>query len=70
MKTTVLVAALLAAYSMPAFADDAVKTDNAANMSYVDPVTTRDTTTADQSDMQKATVRKSGCMRRQALNMM
>ena len=58
---TVLVAALLAAFSMPAFADDAVKTDDATNMTSVDPVTTSATTT-NQSDMPKTAIKKHGCM--------
>ena len=61
MKTTVLAAALLAAFSMPAFADDAVKTDDAAKMTSVDPMTTA-TTVTNQSDMPKAAVKKRGCM--------
>lgn len=69
MKTTVLVAALLAAFSMPAFAEDAVKTDDATNMTSVDPATTSATTT-NQSDMQKTAVKKRGCMHSQMLNMM
>jgi len=60
---TVLVAALLAAFSMPAFAEDAVKTDDAANMTSVDPVTTSATTT-NQSDLQKTAIKKHGCMHR------
>jgi hypothetical protein len=63
MRTTVLVAALLAAFSMPAFAEDAAKTDDAANMTAVDPATTGATTT-NQSDMQTTTIRKHGCMHR------
>jgi hypothetical protein len=61
---TVLVAALLAAFSMPAFAEDAVKkTDDATAMTTVDPVTTSATTT-NQSDMQKTAIKKHGCMHR------
>ena len=61
---TVLVAALLAAFSMPAFAEDAVKTtDDAAAMTTVDPVTTSATTTS-QSDMPKTAIKKHGCMHR------
>ena len=60
---TVLVAALLAAFSMPAFAEDAVKTDDAANMTSVDPVTTSAMTT-NQSDLQKTAIKKHGCMHR------
>lgn len=63
MKTTVLAAALLAAFSMPAFAEDAVKTDEATNMTLVDPVTTS-ATTADQSEMPKTAIKKHGCMHR------
>jgi len=64
MKTTVLTAALLAAFAMPAFAEDAIKTDDAARMTTVDPVTTNSTT--GQSDMEKAAAKDgySGCMRR------
>ena len=70
MKTTVLAAALLAAFSMPAFADDAVKTDDATNLTSVDPVTTG-TAVTNQSEMPKAVVRKHGCMHRDtALQMM
>lgn len=63
MKTTVLTAALLAAFAMPAFAEDAVKTDDAAKMTTVDPLITRSTT---QTDMQETTAKDgySGCMRR------
>ena len=69
MKRTVLAAALLAAFSMPAFAEDAVKTDDTTT--YVDPVTTSATTPAVQSDMQETSVTKSGCMHRKTtLNMM
>ena len=60
---TVLVAALLAAFSMPAFAEDAVKTDDATNMTSVDPVTTSAMTT-NQSDLQKTAIKKHGCMHR------
>lgn len=71
MKRTVLAAALLAAFSMPAFAEDAVKTDDTAATTYVDPVTTSATTPADQSGMQETSVTKSGCMHRKTtLNMM
>lgn len=71
MKRTVLAAALLAAFSMPAFAEDAVKNDNASTTTYVDPVTTSATTPANQSDMQESSAMKSGCMHRKtALNMM
>ena len=70
MKRTVLAAALLAAFSMPAFADDAVKTEDATTV-YVDPVTTSATTPANQTDMQESSAMKSGCMHRKtALNMM
>ena len=58
---TMLVAALLAAFSMPAFADDAVKTDDATNMTSVDPVTTSATTT-NQNDMPKTAIKKHSCM--------
>lgn len=61
MKTTMLAAALLAAISTPAFAEDAPRTDGAANMTLVDPDTTGATTTG-QSDMTTTTARKSGCM--------
>jgi len=68
---TVLAAALLAACSMPAFAEDTVRTDDASTTVYVDPVTTSATTSATQSDMQNASAMKSGCMHRKtALNMM
>jgi hypothetical protein len=71
MKRTVLAAALLAAFSMPAFADDTVKTDDGPTVTYVDPVTTSATTTTDQSDMRETAVEKSGCMHRKtALQMM
>ena len=63
MKTTVLAAALLAAFSMPAFAEDAVKTDDATNMTSVDPVTTS-ATTSSQSEMPKTAIKKHGCMHR------
>ena len=63
MKRIVLAAALLAAFSMPAFADDAVKTDDATKGMSVDPVTTSATTT-NQSDMQKTAIKKHGCMHR------
>lgn len=63
MKTTVLAAALLAAFSMPALADDAVKTEDQTKMTSVDPVTTS-ATTADQSDMPKTAIKKHGCMNR------
>lgn len=63
MKTTVLTAALLAAFAMPAFADEAIKTDDTARMTTVDPVTTNSTTV--QSDMEKAAKDGySGCMHR------
>ncbi|MDB5550999.1 MAG: hypothetical protein JWL86_983 [Rhizobium sp.] len=63
MKTTVLTAALLAAFAMPAFAEDAIKTDDTARMTTVDPVTTNSTT--GQSDMEKAAKDGySGCMHR------
>jgi hypothetical protein len=63
MKTTVLTAALLAAFAMPAFAEDPIKTDDAAKMTKVDPVTTNSTTV--QSDMEKAAKDGySGCMHR------
>lgn len=64
MKTTVLTAALLAAFAMPAFAEDAIKTDDTARMTTVDPVTTNSTT--GQSDMENAAAKDgySGCMRR------
>lgn len=73
MKRTVLAAALLAAFSMPAFADDAVKTDDQSTAIYVDPAVTSSTTTTttNQSDMQETAVKKSGCMHRTTvLNMM
>jgi uncharacterized protein YdeI (BOF family) len=71
MKRTVLAAALLAAISMPALAEDTVRTDDASTTVYVDPVTTSSTTSATQSDMQDASAMKSGCMHRKtALNMM
>lgn len=71
MKRTVLAAAFLAAFSMPAFAEDAVKTDEASTTVYVDPVKTSATTPANQSDMQESSAMKSGCMHRKtALNMM
>jgi hypothetical protein len=62
MKTTVLTAALLAAFAMPAFAEDAIRTDDTARMTTVDPVTTNATT--GQSDMEKAAAKDgySGCM--------
>jgi hypothetical protein len=60
---TVLVAALLAAFSMPAFAEDAVKADDATNMTSVDPATTSSTTT-NQSDLPKTVIKKHGCMHR------
>lgn len=70
MKTTVLAAALLAAFSMPAFAEDAAPTDDTGKMTVIDPATTSATTT-NQSDMQKANMRKHGCMHGQtALEMM
>lgn len=66
MKTTVLVAALLAAFSMPAFAEDAVdQTGDAKGMTLIDPATTVATTT-NQSDMQKTAIKKHGCMQRNA----
>lgn len=69
MKTTVLAAALLAAFSMPAFAEDAVQTDDAAKIT-VDPVTTSATPT-DQSHMPKTAIKKHGCMHRNtAMQMM
>lgn len=56
---------------MPAFAEDAVKTDEASTTVYVDPVKTSATTPANQSDMQESSAMKSGCMHRKtALNMM
>jgi hypothetical protein len=63
MKTTVLTAALLAAFAMPAFAEDAVKTDDAAKMTTVDPLVTKSIT---QTDMRKTYTGDgySGCMRR------
>ena len=66
MKTTVLTAALLAAFAMPAFAEDAIKTDDAAKMTRVDPATTNSTT---QSDVKKAAARDgySGCMQRKTV---
>ena len=62
MKTTVLTAALLAAFAMPAFAEDAIRTDD--EITKVDPVTTNSTT--GQSDMEKAAAKDgySGCMHR------
>lgn len=64
MKTTVLTAALLAAFAMPAFAEDAIRTDDTARMMTVDPVTTNATT--GQPDMEKAAAKNgySGCMGR------
>ena len=66
MKTTVLTAALLAAFAMPAFAEDAIKTDDTARMTRVDPATTSATT---QSDVKKAAARDgySGCMQRKTV---
>ena len=69
MKRTVLAAALLAAFSMPAFADDAAKADDATKMTTVDPVTTSATTT-NQSDMTKTAIKKHGCMNRDSAQMM
>ena len=70
MKTTVLAAALLAAFSMPVFAEDAAPADDAGKMTVIDPATTS-ATSASQSDMPKAAVRKHGCMHGQtALEMM
>lgn len=69
MKTTVLAAALLAAFAMPAFADDTVKTDDVAATAKVDATTTR---SVNQSDI-KAKVTKdgySGCMKRKTALMM
>ena len=63
MKTTVLAAALLAAFSMPALAEDAVKTTDVTNMTSVDPVTTS-ATTSSQSEMPKTAIKKHGCMHR------
>ena len=63
MKTTVLAAALLAAFSMPALAEDAVKTTDVTNMTSVDPVTTS-ATTSSQSGMPKTAIKKHGCMHR------
>jgi hypothetical protein len=63
MKTTVLAAALLAAFSMPAFAEDAVKTEDAAKITTVDPVTTS-ATPSDQSNMPQTAIKKHGCMHR------
>lgn len=70
MKTTVLVAALVAAFAMPAFAEDAPRTDDAAGMTYIDPATTSSTTT--QTEMDKTAVKKgySGCMSRKTALMM
>ena len=69
MKRTVLAAAFLAAFSMPAFAGDPVKTDDATNMTSVDPVTTSATTTS-QSDLPKTAVKTHGCMNRDTAHMM
>ena len=74
MKRTVITAALLAAFAMPAFAEDPMmKTDDSASMSSVDQATTASTT--NQSDMTRTTVKSGmdgGCMHRKntALNMM
>lgn len=71
MKRTVLAAALLAAFSMPALAGEAVRTDNASTTTNVDPVTTSATTTTQQSDIKKVTSKKFDCgSRKQALQMM
>ena len=72
MKTTVLTAALLAAFAMPAFADDAIRTDDTSKMSTVDPLITKSTTSG-ETEMKKATAKDgySGCMhRKSALQMM
>lgn len=70
MKTTMLAAAFLATLAMPAFAEDAVRTDDAANMTRIDPAATH-ATTASQSDAKEMVIRKSGCMHRKtALQMM
>lgn len=69
MKRTVLAAALLAAFSIPALADDTVRTDDATKMTTVDPVTTS-ATTANQSDMPKTAIKKHGCMHRDTALMM
>ncbi|MCB1447717.1 MAG: hypothetical protein KDJ87_18515 [Rhizobiaceae bacterium] len=69
MKTTVLAAAFLAVFAMPAFAEDAVKTDDGANISRIDPAAT---SAIGQGDMEKAAARKdySGCMKRKSALMM
>jgi hypothetical protein len=56
---------------MPAFAEDAIKTDDAAKMTVIDPMVTKSTTTT-QSDMQKTTAKDgySGCMHRNTAQMM
>jgi hypothetical protein len=69
MKTSVLAAAMLAAFAMPAFADDASKADDGQTKMMVDPATTAST---NQSQM-KTTVSKqgySGCMKRHTAAMM
>jgi hypothetical protein len=69
MKTTVLAAACLAVFAMPAFAEDAAPADETVRMSTVDPATTS-ATTPGQSDMKTTTVRKHGCMHSQSAEMM
>ncbi|MDB5523364.1 MAG: hypothetical protein JWM58_1127 [Rhizobium sp.] len=74
MKRTVITAALLAAFAMPAFAEDPmIKTDDSASMSTVDKTTTA--STAKQTDMAPTAMKSGmdgGCMHRKntALNMM
>lgn len=69
MKTTVLAAAFLAALAMPAFAEDAVKTDDAKAMTYIDPAKTG-ATSQDQTSQTTAKRDYSGCMKRHTALMM
>ncbi len=74
MKRTVITAALLAAFAMPAFAGDImIKQDDSAKSTKIDRTTTA--STKQQSDMTPTAVSNSmdgGCMHRKttAMNMM
>ena len=75
MKRTVITAALLAAFAMPAFAEDVIiKQDDSTRSTKIDQTTTA-STAKKQSDMAPTAVRDGmygGCMHRNTtkLNMM
>jgi hypothetical protein len=76
MRRTVITAALLAAFAMPAFAEDTmIKPDDSAKMAPVDKTTTASTTAKQQDGMAPTVTNEhmyGDCMHRKntALNMM